>query len=366
VINQTGLNPHGVNQEPSQKLLEDINRQITEATNLSNQVTTEWRYRQFNRLESEEEETKNTNIWPVVFLVIAISALSFSAIFTRLSQDYIGAGATVFNRCLFSTIALCSWQMIVMSLQRSRTTEENVNANNYDYTIADIAKFIGLGVSFVLCSIFWAWSLTQTSVANSNLLHNLTPIFTVLGAWLFLQQQFNKRYILGLVIAIGGTFVIGMQDLHLSASSLIGDLAALLSAGFYAGQYLFTERLAKKFDTSTIMVGMTGVPAILLTPALLLAGDQLFPSATMGWVWIACIVLISQILGQGLLARSLKRFSSSFIAIFMLLEPFFTAIFAFFIFSEQLSLTNWVAFLLVLAGIYVVKSASKTLETVEA
>lgn len=52
------------------------------------------------------------------------------------------------------------------------------------------------------------------------------------------------------------------------------------------------------------------------------------------------LVLISELLGQGLLARSLKQFSSTFVAIVMLLEPFFTAIFAYFIFSEQLSLMN--------------------------
>ena len=107
---------------------------------------------------------------------------------------------------------------------------------------------------------------------------------------------------------------------------------------------------------------MTGVPAVVLTPILLIAGEKVFPSATMGWVGIGCIVLISQILGQGLLARSLKRFSSSFIAILMLLEPFFTAVFAFFIFSEQLSLTNWLAFFLVLTGICIVKSAGQIAE----
>lgn len=82
---------------------------------------------------------------------------------------------------------------------------------------------------------------------------------------------------------------------------------------------------------------MTGVPAVVLTPILLIAGEKVFPSATMGWVGIGCI---------------LPR----------LLEPFFTAVFAFFIFSEQLSLTNWLAFFLVLTGICIVKSAGQIAE----
>ena len=345
----TDQNTQGVSKE----LVEDINYQIREASALSSEAKAQWQsYQQGLQLEEKE----SSNIWGLIFLAIAVSALSFSAIFTRLSENYMGVNAIVLNRCLFSTLAVFGWQAIAHSVRPS----ENVKPEKNCFTLSDLGLFMGLGAGFILCSILWAWSLSQTTVANSNLLHNATPLFTVLGAWLFLRERFNSQYLFGIAIAIGGSLLIGLQDLHLSLNSLIGDLAALLSAAFYALQYLLTEQLGKKFDTATILIGMTGIGTILLIPVVLLTGESIFPSSAMGWVWIGCIVLISQLLGQGLLARSLKQFSSTFIAMIMLLEPFFTAIFAYLIFSEQLSLMNWIGFFWVLGGIYVVKLAGQT------
>jgi len=47
----------------------------------------------------------------------------------------------------------------------------------------DLASSIGMliadGFLLSMALISWAWSLTQTSIANSSVMHNLTPIFTV-------------------------------------------------------------------------------------------------------------------------------------------------------------------------------------------
>lgn len=354
MINETGQNTQGVSKE----LVKNINAQLQEAKTLSNEATAKWEsYKQEKSVESQEETTDNqSNVREFIFLAIALSALSFSAIFTRLSQDYISVNATVLNRFIFSALALFLWHAIA----QSRRSSEEVKPSNEENQLRDFLLLISLGITAVLCTALWGWSLNQTSVANSNLLHNATPLFTVLGAWLFLKERFSRQYLIGLAIAIGGTLLIGLQDFNVSLNSLIGDLAALLSAAFYAGQYLLMEQLGKKFNTPTILLALTGTGAILLLPIVLIAGEDIFPSSLMGWVWVACLVLISELLGQGLLAQSLKSFSSTFIAIVMLLEPFFTAIFAYFIFSEQLSLINWIGFFLVLAGIYVVKFADRT------
>ncbi|NEP82845.1 MAG: EamA family transporter [Okeania sp. SIO3B3] len=37
--------------------------------------------------------------------------------------------------------------------------------------------------------LLYAWSLTETTVVNSEVLHSLTPLFTTLVRWMFLGQQ---------------------------------------------------------------------------------------------------------------------------------------------------------------------------------
>ncbi len=79
-----------------------------------------------------------------------------------------------------------------------------------------------------------------------------------------------------------------------------------------------------------------------------------------GWLIIIALAVICQTFGQGLLVYSLKRFSSSFVGIFALLKPLITALLAWIIFAEQISITNGIALVLILVGIYLAKSSESS------
>jgi drug/metabolite transporter (DMT)-like permease len=82
---------------------------------------------------------------------------------------------------------------------------------------------------------------------------------------------------------------------------------------------------------------------------------QVFPHTWQAWVAVIGLAVACQVLGQGLLIHHLKRFSASFITLLMLLEPLITASLAAAIFGERLSGLNWLAFAIVLAGIYLAR-----------
>ena len=203
--------------------------------------------------------------------------------------------------------------------------------------------------------ITWAWSLTQTSVANSNLLHNVTPLFTTLMGWLFLSQCFEGKFLIGMVIAISGSIIIGLGDLQVASDNFTGDSLAMLSAVFSAANLLTVEKLRAKFSATTILLWCSLFGALLTFPIVVLTEDVLFPYSWAGWLAIIAQALICQVLGQSLQAYNLKGFSSGFVAVFLLLDPVITAILAWIIFSEELSPLNWLAFSVVLAGIYIAK-----------
>jgi drug/metabolite transporter (DMT)-like permease len=77
----------------------------------------------------------------------------------------------------------------------------------------------------------------------------------------------------------------------------------------------------------------------------------------MGWSAVIFLAIVCQVMGQGLLTYSLKQFSSGLVAVSMLTIPVLAAILAMLVFSEKLSLLNWLAFLVVLTGIYLAVSA---------
>ncbi len=64
------------------------------------------------------------------------------------------------------------------------------------------------------------------------------------------------------------------------------------------------------------------------------------------------MAVIAQILGQGFVTYSFNTFSSSFVALCFLLEPVITALIAWVLFSEQLTIISWLGFFIVLLGLY--------------
>ena len=285
-------------------------------------------------------------------LLIGVLILSFAAIFIRLSESELGPAATIFNRYLIAFVVLYLWDQIQSLSAASSLTkpEENIE-------LKDWGDFILSSILGTLATFFWALSLTQTSVANSNLLHNMTPIFATLGGWLFLSQSFDLKFLLGMSLALIGVITIGWGDFQADASSLGGDALALLSAVFYAANYLIREKLRSKFSATKILLWSCFFSLCFTLFLTLIAEDQIFPQTWQTWLAVLGLGLLCQILGQGLLIHNLKHFSSSFVTISMLLEPLLTAIFAWFIFAEPLTYLNWIGFLLVLAGIYLTKQS---------
>lgn len=297
------------------------------------------------------------DFWAIVSLSAALLAVSFAAIFIRLSEREISPNATIFNRLWIATVVFAVWNAVDAARRQMSDDVSEVRSN---YTVRDVILLIAVGVVSSASLGFWAWSLTQTNVANSTVLRNLTPLFTTLGGWLLLGRRFDNRFLLGMTVALVGAVAIGIDDLQTAGDNLAGDIAALLSAIFYAGNLLIAEHLRTKFPATTILMWRCFIGSLLILPLVLLPGDRVFPYSWQGWLAVIALAVICQAFGQGLLIHSLGRLSSGFVALFLLLEPVITAILAWMLFSENLSLFNWLAFAVVVAGIYLAKSSSNT------
>ena len=301
----------------------------------------------------------------ITALFIATVAISFAAIFIKWSEVEISANATVFNRLWIATVVLGFWNsgnFIYLKLSNRQSNQESLEDMPYTKTV--IGLLLALGIVYLGFQSLWAWSITQTSIAISTVLHNLTPIFTTLSAWLLLNKRFERRFLLGMVLAIIGIIVISIEDLQIASGKISGDLAALLSAIFYAGYLLIIEQLRPQLSASKILMWSSLTGAILTLPILIVTGEKLFPYSWNGWLAVICLAVICQALGQVLVAYSLNNLSSGFVALFLVLDPVLTAIEAWVIFSEKLILLDWIAFLLVLLGIYLaLSSKSSTQQT---
>ncbi|MGB8687582.1 MAG: DMT family transporter [Microcoleus sp.] len=307
-----------------------------------------------NILESPQQQTNSlSTLMLLCLLLVGVFTLSIAAILIKFSEQYIGPNATVFNRFWIATAIFGVWRGSKAIASR---VSGDLPAPNNTYAISDILLLILSATVTSISQISWVWSLTQTNVANANLLHNLTPIFATFGGWLLFGQSFDRRFLIGMFLTIVGAIAIGIQDLQITTEQLIGDGLALFSAVFYAANFLVMEKLRDKFSATSILFWSCFLRVFLTFPIVFFTEEQIFPSSLEGWIPVFCLALFCQVIGSGILSYSLKQFSSGFISLFLLLEPIITTTLAWVIFAEHLSVFNLLAFVVVLFGIYIAKS----------
>ncbi len=296
---------------------------------------------------------EKTNLVAILTLCIALLSVSFAPIFIRFSETELGANATVFNRLFIFVLVFGLGRLISQRISPVEETEEKLPLTWQNWVLLG-----SVGLISIISLVLWAISLEYTTVAKCMLLNNLTPIFTSLGGWLFLSQKFDKRFLTGMAIALAGAIALGLEDLHGVGGSLFGDLLALLSAVFLGTYFLIVEQLRNRFSATTILLWRCAIGSLLLTPVVLFTKGQMFPTTATAILGVVGLGIISEGFGQRLLADTMDKLSSSFVSLFLLLEPIVSAILAWMIFTESISSVTWVGFAVVLTGIYLAQSSS--------
>ncbi len=303
--------------------------------------------------------TENRNYFSII-LIISLISLSFTAILIKISTAQISPNATIFHRLWIATLVLGLWELIDWLGSAPNTKNDSIKTPLSAKQLGLIFLVALTSTASVVC---WAWSLTQTNVANSTILRNFTPIFTSLGSWLFFSTKFKRQFLVGMTIALFGIITIGWNDLQLGGDHLWGDILAISSAFLYAVYLLTVEQLQTIISTRTILIWRCAIGAMLIAPLIMFSEDNIIPQTKEIWLALILLAVVCQIVGQGLLIVSLKQFSSGLIAILLLLQPGLTALLAWGFFEEAVPLFNAIAFLFVILGIYLAQASDHLTET---
>lgn len=288
---------------------------------------------------------KQSASWALVGLLAGAVAISFSAIFVRLSE--VGPIATAFWRMAFS------FPVFYMLM-----TQQQQHSRPHSRSRPDQRWLVAAGVMLAGDLIAWHWSIKFTAVANSVLLANFAPIFVTIGGWLLFRQRVTKLFVAGMILAITGATLLVGASFSLSTGHLIGDLLALTTAVFYGGYILSVKRCRENYSTAVVMAWVAGVSSIMLLPIAYFSEGVLLAPTVTGWVVLLALALFSHTGGQGLIAFALAHLPASFSSVTLLLQPVLSAIFAWLLLSEALTPGQIGGGLVVLSGIYIARRAS--------
>ena len=273
--------------------------------------------------------------------------IAFAPIFVRLSDT--GPLASAFWRVALAIPVVWAWAALSGAPRREKAP---AGRTHFRYLVL-------AGLFFALDLGVWHWSIVWTSVANATLLANLAPIVVTLAGWLLWKQKVTGTFLLGMFIAIAGMFVLVGPNFAIGGTRLLGDALGALTAVFYAGYQLAIWR-ARDADANTahLMAWSTTISAVLLLPVALLSPQPMLPQAMAGWLVLLGLAVVSQVLGQGLIAYAFAHLPASLSSVSLLIQPVVAALAAWAIFGEAIGAAQFAGGAIVLAGIWIAKRAS--------
>ncbi|MBO8163711.1 MAG: DMT family transporter [Brevibacillus sp.] len=277
---------------------------------------------------------------PYLALLIGVVSISFSAIFVKLASAPAPVIATY--RLLFSVL------LTLPMLFFAKGVGKEIAGISRKVWLLSLLSGAFLAGHFLL----WFESLRFTSVASSTVLVTLQPLFAFIGGFFLFGERLHPAAILGGVLAVGGSFVIGWGDFQLGGSALFGDILALLGAATVTAYWLIGQYVRKALSLTAYTLVVYSVSGICLLAYDLAFGYDLTGYPAADWGWFLLLALIPTLFGHTIFNWVIKWIPTSTVSMSILGEPIGTAILAHLILGEVVTLPQYIGGGIILLGIY--------------
>ncbi len=276
----------------------------------------------------------------ITALILGATGIGFAPLFVRMSE--LGPFATAAHRMILASPLLWLW---------SRWESRAHPGLRQPRAAADFLWMGLVGFFFSGDMALWNWSLHLTTVANSTLITNLTPLIVMITARVLFGEPITKYYLLGMPIALAGVILMVRSTSPALEDHWKGDLVSVGALLFYAGYLLALRRLRILYSSAAILCWSGLFSAAMLSLVAVAAGEPLLPSSPVGWLPLLALAGISHVGGQGFIAYGFGHVSASVGALVLLVQPVVAMILAWGLLSEPLAPIQCLGALTVLAGI---------------
>jgi len=279
-----------------------------------------------------------------VYLAVFIATLfwGFSFIWSKIVLSHLGPITTILFRLIISTILLYSISLFLNKIQK-------IDKNDWK-TIFLLALFQPF-LYFIGENI----GLTYTSSTVAAVIIATIPLFSPLASYFFLKERIAIMNLFGILISIIGVFLVIIKpDLSFSVSPI--GISLLLLAVFSAILYsVVVVKLAGKYNVYTLVTYQNAIGVLFFIPIFLIFEYNDFQKVPFNWAYIIPLI-------------ELAVFASSVAFVFFTygiqnlgvtrantianIIPVFTAVFAYFINNERLSLINSMGIAFVIFGLF--------------
>lgn len=281
---------------------------------------------------------------PYLALLCGGICIGFAAIFVRLADT--GPVASAFWR-----LAIAAPFLLLAARWDTKRKGTSLPAPSRGSLLLGVLFAADLGV--------WHWSIHFTTVANATLLGNFAVIFVSLFAWIFWRQRQGGCFVASLILALAGTVLLTGAHFGAWGPQALGDVLGLLTALLYASYMIVLSRVRRQLDTLPLMAWSSTVSALVLLPLALISPQPFWPESAAGWSVVIGMALVTQVLGQVLIAYAFVHMAPTLSALSLLIQPVIAALAAWLIFNEALTGASLFGALLVLAGLILARLSAR-------
>ena len=275
--------------------------------------------------------------------ILAITLWGISYIWTdRLIQLGIPVFYFVFVRIFVAGLCLLLLNTVTRQMQRIHRK--------------DLPKFMLLAL-FEPFIYFLAESygikLTGSPTLSSMVIATI-PIFSVAAGVLFFRERINWVNAIGIVLAIGGICLVVMSHGKVGPNFIWGIILLLIAVISEVGHASVTKSLSGNYSSQVIVMYQFLIGSIYLFPLFLFKGLEDFEPRYLSyevWTPIICLAILCSSMAFSLWVNTIKHLGVAKSSIFTALIPVASALSAWALGYEFLTMRQWGGVLLSAVGV---------------
>lgn len=286
---------------------------------------------------------------PYLALVFSMIFWSFSFVWFKIANRDYDPITIVFIRLAVASLFLSTFLWLTKGYTKIAPSDRK-----YFLLLAIFEPFLYfLGESF---------GLTYVSSTVGSVIISTIPVFAVLFAWIFYRERLRYINYAGVILSFIGVMIFITNSSGSIAMSLKGLTLMLLAVGAAVGYNMMLHRLASKYNPIYIVNVQNVIGLILFLPLFLIFDLHKLTSTGIVAESFTSIILLAVFASSGafaLFAYSVRHLGISRANVFSNLIPLFTALFAFLMVGEKITLRNIAGMAVVIAGLFLSQAGKR-------
>jgi len=292
------------------------------------------------------------SLYKIYILVILANIFwGFSFVWSDIALNiaHIAPITLVSSRMVVATILLGAWAKYTKNLQKIK--------------LKHLKYFIGLAFCEpFLYFVLELYGQTMVSPTVTSVIIATIPLFMPVMGFLFYREKVNLPTIIGIAVSMCGVLAVVFSGKSSISGQIIG--AVLIFGAVFAalGYNIFVKYIVHRYNATTLVFYQNLFGLIMFTPCFFIVDFAHLSGMHFNFKAISAILQLSifaSVLAFIFHSKAVKVLGITKAGVFCYLIPVLTALAAFFMVNERLTVIQWLGMAIVILGLFISQIKSK-------